>query len=274
MLFRHNRPSRTFWNDLVNLFRVSRNPSRTVTLDPNYALLASQVRVKSIDNQTSGLLIDLPNSPAVMDVGLFLVISSPRVGDLRWSASPQVQDGDFWMVCDGRALDRRVFTELFQVITYMYGMGETNDFFLLPNASGKTMVPTRDGRVPGTLTGQEEMALGIAQLPAHTHLATSQAAGGHKHTYNDAYFAEYSQGGGVFGTSANTDTDNSFRYRTASGGFSSTPSDLDTSTAASHTHPISIASTGMGQAFSMMQPTLYIGRLLIYTGRNVPDLYR
>jgi microcystin-dependent protein len=146
----------------------------------------------------------------------------------------------------------------------------------------------------------------------HAHSASSIAAGGHSHTYTDAYFAENIPGGAnnVFGTSAGTDSDNSFRYRTSTGGSSTLPSNLNTGsvdnhshtiivddstshthafttstqpnhahtflsdTSGSHTHTITdpshrhqIASVGESAPFSLMQPTLFVGNLFIYSGR-------
>lgn len=148
----------------------------------------------------------------------------------------------------------------------------------------------------------------------HSHTASSGVAGSHTHTYQDAYFAENRNEVGapnnVFGTSAGTDDDNSFYYRTATGDFSTTPSDLNTGTAGTHTHTIAvdisgthqhafttnqepdhvhtflsdtsgehthvitdpthrhqIASVGASAPFSLMQPTLFVGNLFVYSGR-------
>lgn len=146
----------------------------------------------------------------------------------------------------------------------------------------------------------------------HDHAASSVSAGSHTHTYTDAYFAENRPGGAnnVFGTSAGTDSDNSFRYRTAADGSSVDPSDLSTGsggshshniiveingthqhafttstepshvhtflsdTSGSHTHAITdpthrhqIASVGASAPFSLLQPTLFVGNLFVYSGR-------
>jgi hypothetical protein len=77
---------------------------------------------------------------------------------------------------------------------------------------------------------------------------SSGGAGGHDHTYNDAYFAENSAGtvggNGQFGTSAPTDWDNSFRWRTWNNGNSVSPSSIWTSWVGDHTHWIDVPSTG------------------------------
>jgi microcystin-dependent protein len=151
----------------------------------------------------------------------------------------------------------------------------------------------------------------------HNHSASSTLAGSHNHTYTDAYFAENRSGGtnNVFGTSGSTDTDNSFYYRTSGGGYSTTPSDINTGsvgdhnhtitvgingvhqhafttsqepnhvhtflsdTSGSHTHAITdpthrhqIASVGESAPFSLMQPTLFIGSLFVYSGRPFHNL--
>jgi microcystin-dependent protein len=147
---------------------------------------------------------------------------------------------------------------------------------------------------------------------SHDHTASSGTEGSHSHTYTDAYFAENRSGGAnnVFGTSAGTDNDNSFRYRTSGGVSSVDPSDLNTGTAGTHAHTITVATTadhthafttatttdhvhtflsdtsgshthvitdpthrhqiasvGESTPFSLMQPTLFIGNLFMYSGR-------
>ena len=79
----------------------------------------------------------------------------------------------------------------------------------------------------------------VGQLPSHTHI------------YNDAYFAEH-LGVGVFGTSSTTDTDNNFYYRTTAGGYSTSPSDLNTS------------ATCAGQTHTNVQPYVTVNYIIKY----------
>jgi microcystin-dependent protein len=79
----------------------------------------------------------------------------------------------------------------------------------------------------------------------HNHGGTTSTNGNHNHVYQDAYFAENFGGGqnNLFGTTAGTDTDNSFYYRTQAGGWSRDPSDINTSTNGNHNHSITDSGT-------------------------------
>jgi hypothetical protein len=76
---------------------------------------------------------------------------------------------------------------------------------------------------------------------------SSGGAGGHNHIYYDAYFAENGQGSlgnnQQYGTSANSDNDNSFRWRTSANTNSYYPADIYTSWVGDHTHWIDVPST-------------------------------
>jgi hypothetical protein len=74
---------------------------------------------------------------------------------------------------------------------------------------------------------------------------TSSSNGNHEHTYSDAYFAENRSiaGNNKYGTSANTDTDNNFIWRTNADSYSNNKELINTSTTGSHTHTVDVAST-------------------------------
>jgi microcystin-dependent protein len=149
------------------------------------------------------------------------------------------------------------------------------------------------------LDGQHTHSSSMTIDGSHQHGGTTSTIGSHSHTYNDAYFAENTGGGtSIYGTSAGTDTDNNFVYRTAGGGYSNTPSDINTSSSGTHNHIISSDGshyhtvtindsnthsheitvendgqhthtfatdyTGNGSAHNNMQPTLFGGNVMIF----------
>lgn len=189
----------------------------------------------------------------------------PSIGDIKMSV--RSTDFDGWLRCDGRALSTITYSQLFTLLGYSYGGSGTT--FYLPNASGQTLGSAGGSYPISTSTGSATNTLITANLPAHTHSGTTSTVGGHAHNYNDAYFAENIGGGqnNIFGTSEGTDTDNSFYWRTAGGGYSTNPSDIPTSASGSHNHSFTTDNgTGSGTAFSIMQPTLFIGYTFIYGG--------
>lgn len=196
----------------------------------------------------------------------------PSVADYKWSA--RSADFDAWLLCDGRALLRTSYPELFDVIGTSFGATGGSAYFNLPDARGKAAAAAGGSHVMGDSVGAETHALTETEMPSHTHDGTTSTAAGHTHTYQDAYFAENIGGGAnnVFGTSGTTDTDNTMRYRTTTNGSSSTPVDLATGTAGAHSHTFTTASTGGGAAISLMQPTLFMGNVFIYSGTtSSPD---
>jgi len=210
----------------------------------------------------------------------------PLTGDTK--SSFVLDDHLGWLKCDGRGMDRVTFNLLFQVIGYQFG-GSGNTFNL-PNLQGRVMgntgfVRDEDNRTrtfaPGESVGELGHKLTVNEMPAHNHSkgtpspgvnttadGTTSSNGSHSHTYTDAYFAEHAAGGGVFGTSAGTDTDNNFYYRKTDGSYTTNPNDagaqLPTSTAAAHSHTIS--SNGNDEYHNNIQPTLFYGNTFIYSG--------
>jgi hypothetical protein len=88
----------------------------------------------------------------------------------------------------------------------------------------------------------------VSTAGAHVHSVdppstTSSTDGSHSHTYNDAYYAENRglAGNNKFGTSANSDYDNNFIWRTNTGSNSDYASDINTSSNGSHSHATDIS---------------------------------
>jgi microcystin-dependent protein len=234
------------------------------------------------------------------------------IGDMKWSVA--TTDFKGWLLCDGRTVLRSDYADLFRIIGTSFGSTNSTNF-RIPDATGKVIGAVGNAGNAGDVThelgdvvGAENITLSSSQIPSHSHSGTSQASstgitssgttnnsttgvsvnsdGSHSHTYQDAYFAENFGGGGNFGTSAGTDNDNRFRWRTAEGGNSTSPSDLNTSTAGAHTHGTSdpghthsfvstitdpththtftTQNTGGGGSHPNLQPTIYVGNLFIY----------
>ncbi len=239
---------------LLKEIAVFKNATTNIfTISPNY-----QANVQGNLNVNGNINITSPgrirNSVGYID---------PSVGDIKMSV--RSSDFDGWMLCNGRALSTVTYSALFALIGYTYG--GSGGTFNLPNAAGQTL-GSAGGIYPfGTSVGSSTTTLSTANLPAHTHSGTTSTVANHTHNYNDAYFAENVGGGSNYGTSAGTDTDNAFIWRTAGGGWSTSPSDIPTSGSGSHNHTFTTDNgTGSGTSFSIMQPTLFMGYTFIYGG--------
>ncbi len=171
-----------------------------------------------------------------------------------------------WLLCQGQNVLRTEYTELFDVIGSAYGSTDSSHFNI-PDFRGRVAIgqnsPSNNLADRG---GSATQTLSVSQLPAHSHNASSSSEGSHLHNYKDAYFAERrgDEQPKVYGTGANTDDDNNLVWRTANNTASSTASDIPTSSAGSHSHNITVESTGGTSSFSIMPPYLVINYLIRY----------
>lgn len=95
---------------------------------------------------------------------------------------------------------------------------------MLPDLRQRMAIGKSGANNLGGNGGNQSITLTEGQMPSHSHTGTTSSEGahshtatdsGHVHTYTDAYFAENNGGGqNVYGTSAQTDGDNEYIYRT------------------------------------------------------------
>lgn len=86
-----------------------------------------------------------------------------------------------WYLCDGSALSRSAYSQLYSVIGTTFGVGDGETTFNVPDFRGRVPLGAGSGagltpRTLGTGGGQE----GITTVPPHTHTITDP---GHTHTY-------------------------------------------------------------------------------------------
>lgn len=87
-----------------------------------------------------------------------------------------------WLLCDGAAVSRTTYADLFATISTTYGAGDGSTTFALPDLkgrvpAGKEVTATRltaagsgiNGATLGATGGAETHTLTVAQMPAHTH---------------------------------------------------------------------------------------------------------
>lgn len=93
------------------------------------------------------------------------------IGMYGWFAGEKAPTN--WLRCDGQAVSRTEYKELFNAIGTTYGVGDGSTTFNLPNVNleNRTLVGSSgDGEFSvGNTGGEKEHALTISEMPAHSH---------------------------------------------------------------------------------------------------------
>lgn len=76
---------------------------------------------------------------------------------------------EHYLLCDGSAVSRTVYADLFSVIGTSYGDGDGTTTFNLPNLVDKTPLGVSNSHLLGSNGGANEITLTEQTVPAHTH---------------------------------------------------------------------------------------------------------
>lgn len=82
-----------------------------------------------------------------------------------------------WIVCDGRALDRTKYKDLFSVIGSTYGSGNGYSTFNIPNYSGRFLFGVDSSATLASVGGEKTHKLTIQEMPSHNHQMNMSAYG-------------------------------------------------------------------------------------------------
>ncbi len=170
-------------------------------------------------------------------------IVPPELGDIKFSV--QSNDHNGWLKCDGRAVSRITYADLFATIGISFGAGNATTTFNLPDARGRVIgaIGTGSGltaRSLGHKEGTETHTLTIDEMPSHNHNVTDP---GHTHSY--------------------TNTPNDQQVSALLGEQAADQADFSQTTGSSTTG-ITIQNTGGGGAHNNMQPTLFAANVFIF----------
>ncbi len=202
--------------------------------------------------------------------------SSSMVSDYKLSARNTDHSG--WLKCDGRAVSRTDYAELFAIIDTSFGAGDGATTFNLPNFTGKVAGAVGQGvgltnRVLGANVGNEKHTLTQAELPNYTITTAATSAGTPSGTLTNS---------GSHTHTVTGDTASKIEGTTSTTGDAvlnngdGKPYVVNTGSAGNHTHTFTgsqmgthvhtLSTGGSDIAHNNMQPTLFAGNYFIYAG--------
>lgn len=116
--------------------------------------------------------------------GTITVVGNVPIGSvISWAGQNSEAVPSGWLLCDGSAVNRTTYADLFTAIGTTYGGGDGSITFNLPDVRGRVLVGSGTGsglttRAIGASFGEEEHTLTEAELASHTHVPVVNAARG------------------------------------------------------------------------------------------------
>ena len=167
------------------------NPISTDTLDsPDHAAQHQNINdaVEALETKVG---IDNSTDTSSLD---YLVRSASPVGAVMQFAGTSFSPPSGWLYCDGSAVSRTTYSDLYAVIGTTYGSGDGSTTFNLPNTSGRVVVGLDLGdshfNAVGNTGGSKTHTLSSAEIPSHSHSidhdhgSVTSGSGGASHTHS------------------------------------------------------------------------------------------
>ena len=180
-----------------------------------------------------------------------------------------------YLLCDGSAVSRSTYSDLFTAIGTTYGAGDGSTTFNVPDLSGRVVLGVSQSHALGTSGGEAAHTLTENELPAHTHTVPSH---GHEndisaktpvlsHTITQPSFNynrpnSFATGGSGGGNVINGTTTATASVATNAAVSAHAASDCTMSGAVTNCSALTSSSAGLSASHSNMQPYLAMSYII------------
>lgn len=125
-----------------------------------------------------------------------------------------------WLLCDGRAVSRTVYPNLYAAVGTLYGAGDGVTTFNLPNLSARFPRGSSDTAGVGTLGGAASVSktLTTANLPPHSHTMAHTHSTAHTHAITHTHSIDHDHAAVTSSSDGSHDHDLQISDNTGSGG--------------------------------------------------------
>lgn len=114
-------------------------------------------------------------------------ISTPPTASITMYGGTSAPTG--WLLCNGDAVSRSTYADLFTIVGETYGAGDASSTFNLPDLRDRFAIGAGTTYAAAATGGAATHTLTEAEMPSHTHTATSTVTDpGHSHVlpYGDS----------------------------------------------------------------------------------------
>jgi microcystin-dependent protein len=173
-----------------------------------------------------------------------------------------------WLLCNGSAVSRTTYADLFTAIGTTYGVGDGSTTFNIPDLRGRVPVGADSSQTEfdalGETGGAKTVTLTEAQIPSHLHsvdppsanFTSGNESANHTHSFS-------------FTETTNSEGDGAGRYDSSGNTSQGTQTYTTGGISANHTHTTTVniaafnsASTGGGLAHNNLQPYLVLNYII------------
>lgn len=140
----------------------------TATIDMTLTGAGTTASPWNVKGDVIAVPVSLLTGPGTIPPALLPAATSGRIpGEIIAYGGTSSPSG--WMLCNGSAVSRTSYPDLFAAIGTNYGVGDGSTTFNLPNLQGKVAVGVGAGYTLGDTGGAATVTLAYSQIPSHTH---------------------------------------------------------------------------------------------------------